>query len=248
MARGIFVTGTDTGVGKTLTVALLARCFKYSDLSVKVLKPIQTGTNLPGMTDMEFVYKVLGESYEEESCIYALKEPLSPMVASMLEGVSIDTDYIVEQARRLQKGCDILIVEGAGGVLVPIRENYFMSNLMKDLRLPVVVVTRPGLGTLNHTFLTVRYLRSISVEVLGVVISGFPSNPGIAERTNPYTLEVCCDIDILGVIPLSEKVSVEEGEIGGLEFSCHEFFSPKLGGNFDKRRFMERLAAVDNDL
>jgi dethiobiotin synthetase len=239
---GVFITGTDTGVGKTLITAALAWSLTRAGRSVAVMKPIQTGTSLPGMTDIEFVETALGTKYDpEDACIYKFSEPLSPLAASEISGTRIDTGKITDAYRRLRSAHDIVIVEGAGGLLVPIKEDYLMSDLASDLGLPLLIVARPGLGTLNHTSLTVEAARKRGIDVLGVVINRFPASPGLAERTNPEQIARMTGASIAGVFPEDLSVSVEGGKAGNIRELSRTSFAPALGGIFDLPEFLGRL-------
>lgn len=239
---GVFITGTDTGVGKTVITAALAWSLSRAGTSVAVMKPVQTGTSLPGMTDIEFVELVLGKKYDpDDACIYSLSEPLSPLAASEISGIDIDTGKIIDAYRRLRSSHDVVIVEGAGGLLVPIRGDYLMSDLATELGLPLLIVTRPGLGTLNHTALTVESARKRDIGVLGVVINRFPAAPGPAERTNPGQIVRMTGAPISGVFPEDTSISVERGEAGRIRELARASFVPALGGVFDLAEFLGRL-------
>ncbi|HSC34483.1 MAG TPA: dethiobiotin synthase [Thermodesulfobacteriota bacterium] len=240
--KGIFITGTDTGVGKTVITAALAWALIQAGKRVAVMKPVETGTGLPGLTDIEYVETVLGTKFEPgDVCIYRFRDPLSPLAASTLTGIKIDTAKIEKAFRRLSTAHDTVIVEGAGGLLVPIREGYLMADLASDLGLPLLVVTLPGLGTLNHTALTIESARMRGIEVIGVVINRFPTSPGLAELTNPDLIARMTGVPIVGVFPSDPSLSVEEGRAGGIRELARPAFAPCLGGTFDFQEFLERL-------
>jgi malonyl-CoA O-methyltransferase len=162
---GIFVTGTDTGVGKTVAAACLARAWHAG-----YWKPIQTGT-ATGDEDTAAV-AALAELPADRimAPAYALRAPLSPHAAAELEGVTISMDAIV-----LPSTAHRLIVEGAGGILVPLNELDFMIDLMARLALPIVLVARSTLGTINHTLLSLAALRARALPVAGVILDGPPN-------------------------------------------------------------------------
>ena len=233
LPKGIFITGTDTGVGKTVVTAAIAWCLKRSGKDVAVMKPVQTGTELDVLTDIEFVQSVIGEKYSiQDVCPYRFKKPLAPLVASRLENRTIDIDKIISAYRSLVSAYEVVIVEGAGGLLVPINSDYLMSDLAEDLGTHLIVVARPGLGTLNHTVLTVKAAQSRGLSVLGVVISDFPSDPGDAERTNPGLMSEMTGVPILGVLPTDPMLCVESGNPGNLRETAVNSLSELLGGNF----------------
>lgn len=242
LTNGIFISGTDTGVGKTVITAALAWSLKQTGKRIAALKPVQTGTELPGLTDIEFVEKVLGTHHAlDDVCPYRFPKPLAPLVASELSGGEIDIGKIKEAYRKLQSAHDIVIVEGAGGLLVPILENYLMSDLASDLGLPVLLVTRPDLGTLNHTLLTVESARTRGLRITGIVINNFPEDPGDAERTNPELISRLTGAPIAGVYPSDPTMSVEEGRTGKIREVARSAFIPLFGGTFDPSEFLSRL-------
>lgn len=241
---GIFITGTDTGVGKTVVTAALASCLQNNGYRVGVLKPVQTGTRLPGMTDIQFVYKTLQKPYRlDDVCFYRMPEPLSPMTASELANTQIDVGYITESFRRFSVQFDVVIVEGAGGILVPIKQDYFMLDLAAELGLSTIIVSRPGLGTINHTLLTAKAVMDSDTDLLGFVISSFPRDPDTAEKTNPEIIESIGKFDLLGVIPFLQGLSVEQGITGNLKDISGAFFVPEFGGSFDKNGFFKELGS-----
>lgn len=154
----VFVTGTDTGVGKTVVSAWLALHWQAA-----YWKPIQSGLG-EGATDSEWVARWSGQAPFAET--YRLRTPASPHLAARLDGQRIRLDaFSLPKAPRL-------IVEGAGGVMVPLNDEHLMLDLMRRLRLPVLLVARPALGTINHTLLSLRVLRDSGIDVLGVILNG----------------------------------------------------------------------------
>ena len=236
---GIFVTGTDTGVGKTIVTAAIAWNLKQAGRKVGVMKPIQTGAIVSGPTDIEFVQKLIGDDgLVEYSCPYTFADPVAPLVASMLSDERIDIRRIKDSYKKLKENNETVIVEGAGGMLVPILEDYFMSDLALDLDIPILIVTRPNLGTLNHTLLTLEYAKRKGLEVAGIVISNYPWDPGIPEQTNPELILSMTGVNILGVLPHDNTISVEKGNIGKLKVLAESGLSTELGGKFDIEQFI----------
>jgi len=239
---GLFITGTDTGVGKTVVSAALAWNMKQAGKKVAVMKPIQTGTNLDGIMDIEFIQKLLGTNYLlEVVCPYRFPHPLAPFVAACQVGKTIDVDRIRSAFYELRSNHDVVIVEGAGGLLVPINETYLMSDLANDLNLGLIIVIRPGLGTLNHTLLTVEYARSCGLRIVGIVINNFPDNPTISERTNPELIVKMTGIKIIGVLPHDSEISVENARIGKLQDLSKSSFTDDLGGSLIIQDFINSL-------
>ena len=240
--KGIFVTGTDTGVGKTIVTAAIAWNLIQAGRKVAVMKPVQTGTIISGPTDIEFVQKVLGpDSSLDVSCPYMFPDPVAPLVASMLSGERIDIRSIEDSYSKLADQNDTVIVEGAGGLQVPILEDYFMSDLAMDLNIPILIVTRPNLGTLNHTFLTLESAKRKGLDVAGIVISNYPWDPGIPEQTNPELIISMTGVNILGILPHDNSISVEKGDIGNIKELASSRLCPELGGTFDLELFLTSL-------
>jgi dethiobiotin synthetase/malonyl-CoA O-methyltransferase len=172
MKNGYFVTGTDTGVGKTVVSAILC-----SGMQADYWKPVQTGTN--ESRDSEFLNDFSKTIFPEA---YKLREPLSPHAAARLEGVNISLEKIVAARPSTTRP---LIVEGAGGVLVPLNEHHLMIDLIQKMGLPAIIVSRSTLGTINHTLLTLEALRYRKIPIAGIVMVG-PSNPQNREALEKY--------------------------------------------------------------
>jgi dethiobiotin synthetase len=237
--KGIFITGTDTGVGKTIVTAAIAWNLKQAGRKVAVMKPVQTGTIISGPTDLEFVQNLIGhDSHIDHSCPYTFPDPVAPLVASMLSGERIDIKRIKDSYSKLSEQNETVIVEGAGGLFVPILEDYFMSDLALELNIPILIVTRPNLGTLNHTLLTLESAKRKGLEVAGIVISNYPWDPGIPEQTNPELLLSMTGVNILGILPHDNSLSVEKGDIGNLRDLAKSGLSQELGGTFDIEEFI----------
>jgi dethiobiotin synthase len=181
----IFVTGTDTAIGKTFVSTWLCYCLKAA-----YFKPIQSGEEL----DAQFVIKNVPNTKIIPSN-YIFKMPASPHLAAHAEGIYIHLEKIV-----LPKD-DPLIVEGAGGVLVPLNEKYMMIDLIQQFNIPVIVVARSTLGTINHTCLTLAALRSRNIPILGVIING-----GI-DQNNKKSIENYGKIKVLAQIPFLTNLS-----------------------------------------
>jgi malonyl-CoA O-methyltransferase len=166
--KGVFVTGTDTGVGKTVVSACLVRAWQAS-----YWKPVQSGTE-DGDDDTATVIRLAGLTPDRHAPpAYALRAPLSPHAAAALENIAIDFEQLTAPPTLPAP----LVVEGAGGVMVPLDDRLMMIDLMAQLALPVVLVARSGLGTINHTLLTLLALRFRGIAIAGVVLNGLP-NPG----------------------------------------------------------------------
>ena len=177
MGRGIFITATDTGAGKTYVASLLGKRLRREGLTVRPLKPVESGCT-EGKDGHLFPADAaaLRDAFApglplSEVCLYALSGVLSPHLASRLEGVSIDLNRIRQKVLEATKNSDYLLVEGAGGISVEIREGYTFADLARDLSLPVLVVAGNRLGVLNHLKLTLRYLESEGIPLWGVILN-----------------------------------------------------------------------------
>ncbi|MFC1518040.1 dethiobiotin synthase [Candidatus Margulisiibacteriota bacterium] len=217
--RGYFITGTDTEVGKTVATAVLGLLLKKQGKKIGVLKPIASGgVEVDGKLvseDAQFVKKILDlpESLDVINPI-CLKHPLAPKVAADHVGEKIDLKQINSSHLKFQKQkTEILLVEGAGGVMVPINHDYLILDMIKDLRYPVIIVTRPNLGTINHTVLTTSILKQEKIPIAGVIFNYTKEQEkGMAERTNPNEINRLSGVKVLGEIPFlenTEKIPLE---------------------------------------
>jgi dethiobiotin synthetase len=171
-ARGVFVTGTDTGVGKTLVACVLVRGLRARGLDVGVMKPVETGAGAAGPLDARALREAAGvEDPLELVCPFALALPAAPTVAAEDEGRDIDLGAIASAFATLASRHQYVVVEGAGGLLVPVADGASMADLARALALPLLVVARASLGTINHTLLTLEAARARALRVAGVVIS-----------------------------------------------------------------------------
>jgi dethiobiotin synthetase len=136
-------------------------------------------------------------------------EPLAPYMAGKLEGKGVGIEEVLHHWEKIRGRHQYFVVEGAGGISVPLGENFLVSDLMKALQLPIVIVARPNLGTINHTFLTVQYAKSLGIRIAGIVINGLSDHPDLAEMTNPKLIEELCGVPILGLIPKLKEITQE---------------------------------------
>jgi dethiobiotin synthetase len=201
--RVVVVTGTDTGVGKTVATAALAVRARETG-TVTVVKPVQTGVGSGDEGDVDVVHRLSGCSAQEYTCLEA---PLAPETAARLEGLRIPR--VAEYADRIRVLADFedtVLVEGAGGLLVHLDSDGgtvldLAAELAESREVRVLVVARAGLGTLNHTELTVVALRARGIEPAGLVIGSWPDEPGRAERCNLEDLPRVAGVPLVGVIP-----------------------------------------------
>ena len=209
--KGLFITGTDTGVGKTFVAAGLARCLRDRGIRPGVLKPVETGCALRRgrriPRDGAFLRHMAGATEPIEEIVpYRLAAPLAPQVAAKKEGIRIRIQRIHRAFRGISSRYACTLVEGAGGILVPVTRKYSMVNLIEQLGLPVLLVSRIGLGTLNHTLLTLHYLAQHGIAVAGIVLNDPDGCRDLAARSNPSTLEQWSSVQILGNIPYGKGI------------------------------------------
>jgi dethiobiotin synthetase len=201
--RGLFVTGTDTGVGKTVVAAAIASALAERGERVAVFKPAITGLDEPGTPDdVVLTASARSPQTRKEVSPYRFGPPLSPHLAAELAGASLDPSVLVDGARRAANGADALITEGVGGLLVPLRADYLVRDFAAELGLPLVVAARPGLGTINHTLLTVAAAREAALQVAAVVFTPWPECPGAVERSNLETVGALAGVEVATLGPL----------------------------------------------
>lgn len=191
-----FVTGTDTGVGKTVAAAALCRAERGAGRTVLYVKPVQTGLQQAEAGDAAFVAAAAKVPVVE--CL-RFPDPLAPAVAAERVGAVIDVEALLTDLAKAGDGFDRVVVEGAGGLLVPLWGDVTMADLAGALGAGLVVVTRPTLGTLNHTALTLEAARARGLPVDGLVIAGWPAEPGVTEQTNLERLSAMAPV--FGLLP-----------------------------------------------
>jgi dethiobiotin synthetase len=208
--QGVFVTGTGTEVGKTVVAAAIARTLAAAGREVAVFKPAVTGLEDPGEPDHALLRRAAGSAQSDEQIApYRYGPPASPHLAAALAGEEIDPDRLRAAAAEAGRGADALVCEGVGGLLVPLSPGYLVRDLAADLALPLAIAASPGLGTINHTLLTVEAARSAGLEVAMVVLTPWPPDPTEVERSNLETIAALGEVttETLPAIDLSEPAS-----------------------------------------
>ncbi|MGD0138739.1 MAG: dethiobiotin synthase [Tepidisphaeraceae bacterium] len=204
---GLFITGTDTGVGKTLVAGAIADWFRRRGTRVAVCKPVATGCprRREGLVseDAEFLAHHADAKFPLNTiCPQRFAEALAPAIAAERAKQKIEWSAIDAAIQTMTGSSDCLIVEGVGGVMVPIDRRHSVSDMIGWLGLPAVIVARAELGTINHTLLTLQVLRNANLSVAGVVINQYPSEtPTVVEETNPRAIEKWGDVPILCLVP-----------------------------------------------
>ena len=189
--RGLFVTGTDTGVGKTILSATLLAVIASENERVQAYKPVLTGLDEPAGSQWPRDHELLAAAAgmePEEVAPFRYRPAVSPHLAASLVGERIDPQTLIAGARTMACDGDVLIVEGVGGLLVPLDDDYTVRDFAVALGLPVLIAARPGLGTINHSLLTLQAARTSGLDVRAVVLTPWPEEPSELERSNRETI------------------------------------------------------------
>lgn len=214
--RGLFVTGTDTGVGKTVLSAALLAAMAAAGEQVRAHKPVLTGTEeQPDIWPADHVLlgMVAGMAPEQVAPL-RFRAPASPHLAARMEGAQIDPAALAKRARQAARGQHILVLEGVGGLLVPLTGSYSIADLARELELPLLVAARPGLGTINHTLLTLRTARAAGLDVRAVVLTPWPEHPSEIELSNRETIERLGEIEVQTLPPVKDPDAQALAEAG----------------------------------
>jgi len=218
--NGLFITGTDTGVGKSLISGGIAAVLRGQGLKVGVFKPIASGCrhDREGLVsdDTEFLALCADADYPLSVITPVVyKTPAAPVTCAAVEGYPVDFEAIATAYRYLCETCDVVLVEGIGGAMVPITETETILDLAVAFDLPTVIVARPNLGTINHSLLTIEAVRNAGLPVAGLVVSGYNAETAdVPQETSP---QIICDFSnttLLSIVSYDEDSSVEEGRLG----------------------------------
>lgn len=204
--RGLFVTGTDTAVGKTVITAAITAMLRAEGMNAGVWKPIQTGAPLgSGLTDAERLIRSTGINEQPGAVApFTFEAPLAPMLAAKQAGVMLTIKELIAAGLPLTKHYEALLIEGAGGVAVPLTDGTLMVDLIAELRIPALIVARSSLGTINHTLLTASFLQNRGVPIVGVILNDgelteTDDDPSVA--TNAQLIEQFSGLKVLGRFP-----------------------------------------------
>lgn len=196
--KGVFVTGTGTEVGKTYVAGVIIKQLKREGLSVGVMKPVSSG----GREDAVFLKNIAGvnDPLDVINPVF-FKLPLAPYTASEIEKKKVDFRKIWDAYKYLRKKYEYLVIEGAGGLLVPVTQKFFVADIAKYMGLPLVIVARPDLGTINETLLTAFYARHAGLKVSGFVVNySRRLKEGYAEKTGPEVIRKLGKIKLIGIV------------------------------------------------
>jgi dethiobiotin synthetase len=209
--RGVFVTGTDTGVGKSIVSACIAAALAARGQRVAVFKPVVTGLDERAgdwPRDHELLAAVASAGQvPTDVVVHVFGPPVSPHYAAELGGVAIEPPDLLAHARAVEADADVLVCEGVGGLLVPLTPGYLIRDLALDLHLPLVVAARPGLGTINHTLLTLEAARAGGLDPVGVVMTPWPDDDELA-RSNRETVESIGHVKVSELPPVTPGASL----------------------------------------
>ncbi len=226
--KGLFITGTDTDVGKTWVTARLAQALRARGIDAGVWKPVQAGC-MWGEPDADsHVLKTVSgvEDTEAEICPISLRAPLAPLVAAAAEDRTLSVDEMISPGDLLSARHDVLLVEGAGGLAVPVSTGELIVHLAVKLGFPVLIIARPGLGTINHTLLSINYAQQYGLNVIGVILNRYNevparlttlTGPNTKETlsnslsTNPLCIELFSQVPVLGRVPDAAEVGTTDG-------------------------------------
>ena len=188
--RGVFVTGTGTEVGKTVVAAVIARTHAEAGETVAVFKPAVSGLEEAGEPDHALLRRAAGSGQsDDEIAPYRYRAPVSPHLGAELAGERIDPARLRKSALAAASRGDLLVCEGVGGLLVPLTLGYLIRDLARDLGVPVIIAAAPGLGTINHSLLTLEAIRAVGLDVSAVVLTPWPAEPGVVEASNREAIQ-----------------------------------------------------------
>jgi dethiobiotin synthetase len=227
---GLFVTGTDTGVGKTVLTAAVVAALRARGVAVRPLKPLITGMDEPQDPVWPSDDRLLGEvsgMAPEDITLRRYGPPVSPHLAAELSQESLDGPALAQAIRARLSGAGTVVIEGAGGLLVPICDGYDMRSLAADLGFPVLIAARPGLGTINHTLLTLEAARRRGLAVAGVVLTPWPAVSGQMEESNRETIARLGDVPV-SVLPTIPRPTREQLAAAGATLPLAEWLEVRL--------------------
>lgn len=210
--RGIFIAGTDTGVGKSIVTGLLAKYLREKGYKVVTQKWVQTGSRFSA--DINLHLKIMGVSkgtikeYLDCVCPYVFKLPASPHLAAKAEKKKIEITKIKKSFKLLSSKFDFVIVEGIGGALVPVNEKRLVIDIAKELGLPVLVVAQNKLGAINHILMTVEALNKRKIKILGILFNNCKGQNKLILKDNPDIVKKITGQNVLGVLPWNKRFSL----------------------------------------
>ncbi len=208
-SKGFFITGTDTGVGKTFVTAGIAAVLKEKGINVGTMKPIETGcAEKDGKLEPQDAFYLKNATGTDDGLDlinpYRFKAPVAPSIASRLEGKTIDLTKIKACYETLASKHPVMLVEGVGGLLAPVNENETVADLVKVLHLPLIIIVEARLGMINHTLLTVKEAQTVGIEVKGIIINYSALITDELLFTNQAEIKRLANIPVLGELPFCD--------------------------------------------
>lgn len=208
MDKGIFITGTGTDVGKTYVTALIVKKLNEQGIKTGYYKAAISGANSIENSDAGYVKKISKINQKEDTLLsYIYETPVSPHLASKIEGNPVNMTKILKDFNRVKNEYDFVVVEGSGGIVCPIRydniENIFLEDIIKKLELKSLIVADAGLGTINSVVLTVSYMKSKNITVSGIILNNYKG--GIMEEDNIYMIEKITGVKVISCVSKDDK-------------------------------------------
>lgn len=204
--RGLFITGTDTGVGKTLVACGLAWLLRRRCINVGIMKPFATGNQIYSRnfksqdTELLAAAANVGDMDDDLNPVF-FPIAASPLMASMITKNHISLKSVLSAFQRIRRRHEFVVVEGIGGIMVPLTNSYLLGDFVKLLGLQLIVVSRPNLGSVNHTLLTVNACKKYGLDIVGIIINRMPSKPDIVESMTPQFIRKLTGIPVIAIIP-----------------------------------------------
>jgi dethiobiotin synthetase len=226
--RGCFVTGTDTGVGKTVLAAAIVAALRAGGVRTRPVKPVLTGLEEPSGAVWPHDHELLARAAGCDPGTVALRRydpPVSPHLAAELAGRPIDPPRLARETLAAASDGETLIVEGVGGLLVPLGEGWDVRRFASALGLPLIVAARAGLGTINHTLLTLEAARAGGLPVAGVVLTPWPASPGRIERSNVAAIAELGEVEVR-TLPLLPDAGIERLAAAGAGLPLARWLAP----------------------
>jgi len=224
--NGLFITGSDTRVGKTLIAGAIAKILTGKDLQVGVFKPIATGCKRRWEAFVSCETEFLANCANSDLSLSTITpvgylSPAVPIVSAAHEEHPIDFAKIAAAYKQICQICNIVIVEGIGGVRTPLTVEFDLLDLAAEFDLPMVIVARPDPGTINHTLMTIDCIRAAELKIAGVVINGYDATKAtIAEETAEQVIIQCSGVKVLSIVPFDETVDIENPNLGEVVVEC----------------------------
>ena len=216
--RGLFITATDTDIGKTMITGAIAAAFKARGIHVGVFKPLASGaiTNEEGnlvSEDASFLMKAagMGEELRSEVNAVCLEPALTPAIAARESGITIDIEKVIAEVKQNAQKYDMVLIEGVGGITAPLWQDYLLADMMKAFALPAIIVSKPRLGAINHTVLTYEYAKQRGIALHGVILNRWEEDSaGVLEESNIAYIEAMTGLPIVGKFPLTKHIDVNK--------------------------------------